>query len=78
MPKVPLIEQRNASQERTRTMNAIRTSVSVRIAGAVFAVCASLTVLGTTVGGMQVGSAGSDSAQVLALNSVIVTATKLN
>jgi hypothetical protein len=62
-------------------MNAIRTSASVRIAGAVFAVCASLTVLGATVGGMQAGSAGSagsDSAQVLALNNVIVTATKLN
>jgi hypothetical protein len=78
MPKVPLIEQRNASPERTCTLNAIHTSASVRIVGAVSAVCASLMVLGATVGGMQAGSGGSNGAQVLALNSVVVTATKLN
>jgi hypothetical protein len=57
-------------------MTALQTSTSVRIAGFAFAVITTMATLGATVGGMQAGSVGAP--QIVAMDSVTVSATKLN
>lgn len=57
-------------------MNALHNSTSVRIAGFAFAVIASVTTLGVTVGGMQAGVV--DVPQLVAMDAVTVNATKVN
>lgn len=57
-------------------MNALRTSASTRIAGVVFAVFASVSTLGATVGGMQAGD--SSPATLVALEQVTVNAVEAN
>ena len=55
-------------------MNA--TPASVRIASFAFSVVATFGILGATVVGMQAGA--PDTTQLVAMNGVIITATKLN
>lgn len=57
-------------------MNAPRTSASLRIAAAIFAIVASTTTLGVTVWGLESGVTASSG--LIAMDGVTVSAIKVN